>query len=495
MTLSIRAKLLWIAAFFLAFGLLNAGVVYYMLGRMADDGRVVNFAGIVRGGSQRLVKKELSGLADDKLQAKVSQLITGLVQGDSALGLPPATDQSFIVCMERVQQSWVMLGTLIQSCRKDPAQRGQLLSASEAFFKVTDEAVSAAEKVAQGKVAGLKRLQLVLLSSNVVLCLVVAGLVVRGISRPLKQTEQSIALLAGRDLTVQVPVMAKDEIGMIGDSINHVVADLRTELKAISDEVQTLSAASEQLSAVGKQVMANSEETARQSNVVAAASEQVSRNVNSVATSSEEMQSSIQEIARNASQAAGIAGDAVGMAKGANDTMVKLDQSSQEIGSVMSVIAGIAAQTNLLALNATIEAARAGEAGKGFAVVAGEVKALSLQTSQATAEIGERIKAMQADTAGAVEAIRRIGEIIERINQFQSAIASAVEQQAATTREISKNVIEAAGGASEIARNISTVSQAANSTTDGASQTATAAAELARLSIQLKQVVDHYKIR
>ena len=184
------------------------------------------------------------------------------------------------------------------------------------------------------------------------------------------------------------------------------------------------------------------------------------------------MGASIKEIAKNANEAARSPTTAV---KVADDDQRHRRQArrdrSAEIGNVIKVITSIAQQTNLLALNATIEAARAGEAGKGFAVVANEVKELAKQTAKATEDISRKIEAIQGDTKGAVEAIAQIGTIINQINDIQNTIASAVEEQTATTSEISRNVAEAAKGSSEIAQNITGVAQAARSTTEGASNT------------------------
>ena len=145
-----------------------------------------------------------------------------------------------------------------------------------------------------------------------------------------------------------------------------------------------------------------------------------------------------------------------------NATINKLGDSSAEIGKVIKVITSIAQQTNLLALNATIEAARAGEAGKGFAVVANEVKELAKETARATEEIGRKIEAIQSDTKGAVAAIGEISGVINQINDISTTIASAVEEQTATTNEIARNATEAARGSTEIAKNIVSVSQAAS---------------------------------
>ena len=278
------------------------------------------------------------------------------------------------------------------------------------------------------------------------------------------------------------------------EATRQMTANLKVTLEAVSRNAQSLSSASEELSAVSQQMSSNSEETSAQANVVAAASEQVTKNVETVATSAEEMSASVSEIAKNAGDAARVATQAVKVAEETNATVGKLGQSSIEIGKVIKVITSIAQQTNLLALNATIEAARAGEAGKGFAVVANEVKELAKQTAQATEEIGQKIEAIQSDTRGAVDAISQISNIITQINDIQNTIASAVEEQTATTNEIARNASEAAKGSTEISRNISNVSEAARSTTEGAANTLNAAQELARLAAELMQVVDEANI-
>jgi len=272
-----------------------------------------------------------------------------------------------------------------------------------------------------------------------------------------------------------------------------MTANLQRVLSQVNDNALALGSASEELTAINQQLAGNSEETSTQANVVSAAAEEVSRNVQTVATGTEEMSASIKEIAKNANEAAKVAQSAVKVAETTNATVAKLGESSVEIGKVIKVITSIAQQTNLLALNATIEAARAGEAGKGFAVVANEVKELAKETAKATEDIGQKIDAIQTDTKGAVEAIAQISSVINQINDISNTIASAVEEQTATTNEIGRNVAEAAKGSSEIAQNISGVATAARSTSDGLTDAQKATVELSKMAGELQKLVGQFK--
>jgi methyl-accepting chemotaxis protein len=268
---------------------------------------------------------------------------------------------------------------------------------------------------------------------------------------------------------------------------------LKGAFQTVAEKARTLGSAAEELTSVSQLMGSSAGETSSQATVVSAASEQVSASVATVASSAEEMNASIREIARNATDAVRIAGTAVKVAAETTTTVDKLGESSVEIGKVIKVITSIAQQTNLLALNATIEAARAGEAGKGFAVVANEVKELARQTAGATEEISSKIEAIQTDTRGVVQAITQISEIIRQINDYQNTIASAVEEQSATTNEIARSASEASRGGNEISRNITSVSTAADQTARGAADTLESAKELSKLAADLNLVVEQFR--
>jgi methyl-accepting chemotaxis protein len=229
--------------------------------------------------------------------------------------------------------------------------------------------------------------------------------------------------------------------------------------------------------------------------LVSASAEHVNSSIQSVAVAVEQLTANVQEIASNAHQASRIASDAVAATDQTNATIRLLGDSSSEIGDVVKVITSIAEQTNLLALNATIEAARAGEAGRGFAVVANEVKELARETASATDDIQRRVSMIQTSTGEAIDAISRIGAIVRTIHDIQATIATAVEEQSATANEIGRNISQAAGGSSEIARNVAGVATAARSTSAGAATTLEAAVRLGKTASDLESALSHFKIQ
>jgi methyl-accepting chemotaxis protein len=322
---------------------------------------------------------------------------------------------------------------------------------------------------------------------------------VRSISLALQRLTSMIEDIAQGegDVTKRLEVagnFSHDELGKVSRLFNVFMDKLQELLRGVAARTSKLGAASQQLLAASQQITTNSGETAVQANAVSRVTQQVSQNLQSLSTGAGEMTSTIQSIAANANDAAKVASSAVSTAQTANTTVAKLGQSSAEIGVVIKVIRSIAQKTNLLALNATIEAARAGEAGKGFAVVASEVKELAKQTAKATEDISHKVTAIQEDTQGAIKAIGTISGVIHQINDISATIAAAVEEQSATTKEMTRNASEAANGAGNISENISGVAQAADGTSARAQETQKAAQDLASIANELSHLMAQFKI-
>jgi methyl-accepting chemotaxis protein len=361
---------------------------------------------------------------------------------------------------------------------------------------------------------------LTVIASAVVIA--VAWFIARRITRPIAEGVAFAQKMAGGDLTHTIPIRGKDEIARLGRALNEMASSLRGMFVNIRDAAVSLSKASAQLTTNSTQMAAGAEATTNQSsnvasaaeqlsvsmNSIASVTEQMSSNVQTVASAAEEMSYSIAEVTKNARQAAQVAGNATQLALSSDQCIGELSGSAEQIGKIVEIIQDIAEQTNLLALNATIEAARAGEAGKGFTVVATEVKELAKQTAEATVDIRTRIQGIQTSSGQAVDSIGQISEIIQQINEISRTIASAVEEQSVTTKEIAQNiahtsqaaqtvstgVAQSATASQEITRTIAGVDQAAKQTSQGVSQTQAAGTELSKIAEQLQSLVNQFQV-
>jgi methyl-accepting chemotaxis protein len=374
-----------------------------------------------------------------------------------------------------------------------------LFAAQEAT--VNDIVQASAESIAyeQGRANALvqnrKRMLMGVAMAVIAVMMLISYFIVRGIVGSLTHTLVMLRALAEGDLCQSVTVNSSDELGEMGQALNQAQSSLHDLIQSIRKTAQQVAMAGDQLSESSMQIMTNSEDTSAKAMVVSEAGGQINTNLQTLASGAEQMNSSIGEIAKNATKAARVAGEAVGAAESANQTVSLLGDSSNEIGKVIEVIHSIAQQTNLLALNATIEAARAGEAGKGFAVVANEVKELAKQTAKATEEIKQKITVIRDNTGGAVAAIGGIKTVIDQINIISTEIATAVEEQSATTSEMARNVTEAARGAGTIASNIQAVADGAQNTSTCVGDAQIASEQLSRRALQLREQIDRFKVR
>ena len=373
------------------------------------------------------------------------------------------------------------------------------------------------------RISNTVTMQEIVAGAAVLLGLLIAFLIARGIIGPLSGLTSGMKELAGGNFGVVLPGLErKDEVGDMAQAVetfkvkaaekareeaeakaaqDQIAAKQRkadmikladTFESAVGEIVETVSSASTELEASAGTLTSTAARAQELTTMVASASEEASTNVQSVASATEEMASSVNEISRQVQDSARMANEAVGQARQTNDRVSELSRAAARIGDVVELINTIAGQTNLLALNATIEAARAGEAGRGFAVVASEVKALAEQTAKATGEIGQQITSIQAATHESVGAIQEISTTIEKLSEISSAIAAAVEEQGAATQEISRNVQQAAQGTQEVSSNITNVQRGAAETGSASSQVLSSAQSLSSESNRLKLEVDRF---
>jgi len=341
----------------------------------------------------------------------------------------------------------------------------------------------------------LRRSTIVLASVLVVIAFLAALLRARSLARPLQSLTARMTELADTgDLSQRVDDTRRDEIGALGTAFNRFTAAMAEVVRAVQEEIGGLGRASDQIGAISQRMVTSSAHADSQVQSLASSAGQVTSNAQTVAAAVEEMSTSIQEISAGSTDAARVAAEAVAQAEAAAGTVSRLDSSGEQIGKVVELITQIAGQTNLLALNATIEAARAGASGRGFAVVANEVKELARQTAQATEDITTKVASIRSDTAGMVTVIRHIGEIITQIDDTQTSIASAVEEQTATTREIGRSATEAATAAGSISGSVVSVSEATDITRADADAVEQAATVLAGLTGTLRQAVSQLRV-
>ena len=346
--------------------------------------------------------------------------------------------------------------------------------------------------------------------------------IARAIIGPIKAAGSFAETMATGNFSQGLNIDRNDEIGLFVQSMNTMREQLKSMIGNVIQGVETLTTASTELSAISEQMSSGAEETSGKSNQVAAAAEEMSANMNSVAAASEQaatnvqmvaaaseqMSATINEISGNTDKGRTITGEAVDQAKTVSSRVAELGKAAIDVGKVTETINEISEQTNLLALNATIEAARAGEAGKGFAVVANEIKELAKQTAEATGDIRLKIEGIQNSTEDTVTDISRIEKVITDVNDIVATIATAVEEQSTSTNEITSSVNQAAQGIQEVNENVAQsstvsasiasdvgqVSQAAAEMANGSVQVNDSASDLSKLSENLRQMVEQFKV-
>jgi methyl-accepting chemotaxis protein len=458
-----------------------------------------NFDGIIK--NEALVAKSLQ-----KLNAKKELAILGVARGnlisvrDSILGKDGIADKVArrLLVGQKSAEALTMLKGLV--AKQAQAGRESILTAKEDQTKAI---------ISVNKVVNFNRILLISIgAAGVILGLLMGVFLYRAIAAPLHDCIAVVDKIADGNLNVQISTTRKDELGILLTAVSRMSDNLKDIIRQVKNAAQSVASESGQLYSTAEQMATGAEEVASQAGTVA--------------TASEEMAATSSEIARNCLSAAEASNRAYQAAEAGAVVVEKtvkgmgriaervqktatavegLGNRSEQIGDIVGTIKDIADQTNLLALNAAIEAARAGDQGRGFAVVADEVRALAERTTTATNEISAMISSIQGDTHEAViamnegvheveqgsqdaassgEVLREILEHVRAVSMQVNQIATAAEEQTATTGEISSNMLQ-----------ITTVVQ---QTADGAQQSAGAARTLTGLSDELQKVVGRFQL-
>lgn len=305
---------------------------------------------------------------------------------------------------------------------------------------------------------------------------------------------KSVDEAARGNLAVAVSVQGSDAIGQVGTGFSGFLGDLRNSIGAIAAHAETLNDASGALSSVSSQLESDAQASAKRASSTSGRADAMNTAIQSVVGATEELAASIGEVAAQADRASLVTEEASELIERSNGILAELSTAGVEIEKVMEMINSIAGQTNLLALNATIEAAGAGEAGRGFAVVAAEVKALAVNTTQATDNVRGQVEAIQGRTKEATEAMGAVQNVMAELGEGARTIAFAATEQRQVAAQISASVAGAATDSQEITQGMQDLGDLATSTSSGAVQTRGAAAQLVDMASGLHSLVRRFRV-
>ncbi|HEY9608204.1 methyl-accepting chemotaxis protein [Allocoleopsis sp.] len=440
----------------LGFAIFNLVTIYHQIDGMTSDGRIVNYAGIIRGNTQRLIKLELLEQNTDNIVSLLDKVIQGLRKGDSSLNLVRIEDADFQSKMAQIEQSWAELKTTVKDYRANPTSPGKdrLLKASEDYWTLTNAAVSSAEAFAKRNVQASKNLAIILFVANLVILVIIWN-----ISQYIKSR--------------------------------------------LTRTINTLASSSSQISA-----------TIDQQERIAS---QQAASVNETTTTMDELEASCRQAAEQAKAAVTAAQQALGLAQGGTqaveatlegmftlekkvgaiaEQIVYLSEQAEQIGSISQLVSDLANKTNMLAFNSSVEAVRAGEHGKGFAVVANEIRKLADQSEKSAEKIGVLVSEIQSAINSTVmvtdEGTKTVAagvQTAQKTNHAFTGVADAVNKVVLNNQQISLNLKQQVDAMQQIIEAMETINRGAKETASGISQTKSGTDQLNEAALVLKRIV------
>ena len=437
-----------------AITLINMVVVFVESGKEVKIARVVNYSGIVRGATQRIVKLELEDQPNPQLITRINKIIEGLIGGDEEIGLPRAINSDYLLKIEKVQADWQNVLQLIERARVDDSVDEELFVASEDLFEATNDAVFAAQDISANTVREFRFLIAVIsILSFVAVALVIV--VNRRIARTLQSFTDNLAI-------------SSTQIATTMDEQERTIADQATSVNETTTTV-------EELGATSRQAAQQADVSSKGARQALELSEKGAESANSTMAGINELQDKVKAIA---------------------DQIVNLSEQTGQISSISDLVTDIANETNMLALNAAVEAARAGEQGKGFTVVADEIRKLAEQSKGSAEKINGLVNDIQAainstimvTDQGQKTAIKGI-QLAENSATAFSEIADAVNNVFVNSQQISMSSKQQAVAVQQVISAMNAINLGAQETTSGIGQVKNAASDLNKNASNLKELV------
>ncbi|MEW6492068.1 MAG: methyl-accepting chemotaxis protein [Cyanobacteriota bacterium] len=438
----------------LLFAVFNLVTIYRQIDSMTSDGRIVNYAGIVRGNTQRLIKLEILEQNTDSIVSLLDQVIKGLTKGDESLNLVRIEDRAFQSNMTEIEQSWSQLKTTLRDYRANPQEKERLLKAGEEYWKLTNAAVSSAESFNKRHIQASKNLSIILFVANLLILVIIWN-----ISQYIKSR--------------------------------------------LTRTINTLASSSSQISA-----------TIDQQERIAS---QQAASVNETTTTMDELEASCRQAAEQAKAAVTAAQQALGLTQGGTqaveealegmftlekkvgaiaEQILYLSEQAEQIGSISQLVSDLANKTNMLALNSSVEAVRAGEHGKGFSVVANEIRKLADQSEKSAEKINGLVSEIQSAINSTVmvtdEGTKTVTagvKIAQKTNQAFTGVADSVNKVVLNNQQISLNLKQQADAMQQIVEAMETINKGAKETASGISQTKSGTERLNEAALVLKRIV------